>query len=424
MNQTRTVSNKKISGTVKVPQSKALLHRYLICSGLSKENPLIICTNDSDDVMATKRCLVDLGLENGAEAVTFSDSIYRLECTDCASTYKFLMPVACALNKKCRYQLSDRLSYNSMDSFYKALRPHGVRKDALETGLIEVSGQMTAGTFLIPGTCDGQALSGLLLALPLLKENSTVMVEKAPESESYVDMTVEIMREAGIQVNTAREEQGISRIYKVNGGQKYDLDLGIAVEGDWSLAAFFLVSGAITGSKVTCTDMNIRSLQGDRRILKILDLFGARIEIRKSREHELWHDISVCGGKLSGIRINAREIPDLIAPVMLLASAAEGVTVLKNAAGLRMSRERLGKMADVLNGLGGQAAISGNDLLIAGNSGAGLEGGTVSSNGDHRMAMMAAAAAGICKNEVIIENSDVVSKSYPGFYGELERMKN
>jgi 3-phosphoshikimate 1-carboxyvinyltransferase len=429
---TSKVSNGRLEGTVKVPQSKSLLHRYLILSGLSKYHPLIVCTNNSDDIMATKRCLVDLGLIEKESAPVHEDGIYRLDCGESGSTYKFLMPIVSTFNKTCRYRLGGKLVYNPLEGFYRVLRSHGVRREVLRADEVEVSGQLTAGTFILPGYTDAQSISGLLMALPLLEENSTVMVEKKIQSEAYVNMTIELMRAAGVKVNVIGNQSKFSRVYKVEGSQHYSVSVDTDIEGDWSLAAYWLVGAAISGGRVTCTNMDVESLQGDRYILNILDAFGANLRIKWHEEPDgwsggrdiFWTDITVEGGDLYGIMLDGEDIPDLIPQVVLLACAAEGTTVIKNVGSLRLGESgRIKNIVKVINNLGGRIYESNNCLIIEGNGADGLVGGIVRAHNDHRIAMMAAVAAGICSDEVIIEGADAVSKSYPDFFEVLEGMK-
>ncbi len=441
----REVSNRKITGTINVPQSKALLHRYLICCGLCEDHPLLDVTNESDDIKSTSKCLGCLGLGFQSEADEARKGIYTLEeeshvdengffrinCGKSGSTYKFLMPVAGAFGKPCRFELDGSLVYDSMDQFYRVLRTHGVKREILRPDLIEVSGQMTAGTFIIPGIADGQTISGLLMALPCLKENSTVMVEKPIRSEAYVDMTIELMREAGIEIHVTKDQGKISRIYKVKGSQKYSIKNEIRIEGDWTLAAYWLVGAAISRSSVTCTNLNIESLQGDRAILNILDKFGAHLTIKwhdnpdavLAGNEVTWTDVTVRGDSLTAADIDAADIPDLVPAVVLLGCAADGITIIRNAMDGSFGNERLKNIIRVMTGLGAQITDTSDGLIIVGNGSVPLEGGTVNSHHDYKIAMMAAIAACISDKNIVIENPEVISKACPTFFNDLETLK-
>lgn len=402
----------------------------MICSALSGKEPGDInVTNESRDINATKKCLGVLDI--GKDGVSNENFVYRLECEDSDTTYKFLLPIAGAFGKTCMYSLRGNLVFTSMDQFYKVLRTHGVKREEIRPDLIKVTGQLTAGTFIFPGVSDGQALSGLLMALPLLKEKSAVMVEKKPQSEMYVDMTINVMKRAGIQIEVLKDQNGLARIYRIPGGQKYDLGDIPPLEGDWELAAYWLTGAAISGGTVKCSNLNTGSLQGDRRILRILELFGAGIteekhveaDTEENGEEVFWSDITVRGGKLKGINIDASDIPDLLAHVILLASAADGVSIIKNAVNLQMSQDRVRQLIQVMSGIGAEVTEVPDGLLIAGSGGGTFLGGRIATRNDYRIAMMGAIVSGICRRGVILEHADIVERTYPQFFDELERLK-
>lgn len=443
---TREVSNRPINGVLCVPQCKALLHRYLICCGLSTYQPVIDITNGADDIIATKKCLSRLGIgrqqsidERRSGFFTLdesnecdNDGFIRLPCGQSGTTYKFLLPLAGAFNKPCRFELDGNLVYDQMDGFYRVMRTHGLRREILRPDLIEVTGQLTAGTYILPGITDGQTLSGLLMALPCLKENSTVMVENPVQSEQYVDMTIALMRQAGIDIRAAEGLGGISRVYKVRGSQYYDMGTVGDFEGDWTLAAYWLAGAAISGGCLTCTNLDIESLQGDRQILNVLDQFGAKIQICWHDEPDInvegqdiyWADVTAFSdGGLAAANIDATDIPDLVAPAILLACAANGISVIRNAVGPRMDFDRMQKMINVMTSLGAQITDTPDGIIVIGNGGVPLEGGVVDSHNDHKIAMMAAVAASICRNDVVIENCEVLQNAYPTFLNDLEKLK-
>ncbi|MBR3004921.1 MAG: 3-phosphoshikimate 1-carboxyvinyltransferase [Lachnospiraceae bacterium] len=402
----------KLSGQAAAPQSKSFMHRYMICGALSPEHTEIECSNYSADIMATKGCLVELGLYMGKGPVIGAD-ICRLDCGESGSTYRFLLPVSAALGKKCEFVLKGNLASRPMDPLFKVLRAHGVIKEDLGGGHIRTSGQLTAGTFLLPGNVSSQYVSGLLMALPILKENSTIIVAGELQSKGYVDMTIEVMRKAGVTVHVTEQGDGKGIIYKVPGRQTYRLEPGAKVEGDWSNAAFWLVAGAISDTGVTCTNLNMESFQGDRQILDIIRRFGAEVTVAED-------SVTVKRGNLHGIIIDAANIPDIVPPLAVLACAADGATVIRNAERLRMKEsDRLESVSSALNALGAAIVVTKDGLIIDGQGMKGLKGGQTQSFNDHRIAMMSAIAAGICKDSVIIENAEAVSKSYPAFFDDL-----
>ena len=391
----------------------------MICGALAGAKIPSVEEYDPGDIRVTKKCLETLSLGN--RSVSDENFTYRLECGDSDSTYKFLLPIASACGKNCIYGLRGNLVFTSMDQFFKVLRTHGVRREEIRSDLIKISGRLTAGTYIFPGITDGQALSGLLMALPLLNEKSAVMVEKKPQSEMYVNLTIDIMRQAGIDIEVQQEQNGLARIYRIPGGQHYS-PVGVPKEeGDWELAAYWLTGAAVCGGNITCAGMNTDSFQGDKRILKILTLFGASVTENDSDTG--LSDITVIAGTLKGTNIDAQDIPTLLPHVLLLASVADGVSIITNPVSLRMGPERVKNLISLMTDLGAEITEIEDGLLVAGSKGAPLYGGRANTHGDYRLALITTMAAGVCRKDVILEHSDAAEIRYPGFFEELERLK-
>ena len=160
-------------------------------------------------------------------------------------------------------------------------------------------------------------------------------------------------------------------------------------------------------------DLNFRGKAG--LIESILRRFGAQAEISGT-------GVTVRGGALRGIRIDAAQIPDLIPVLAVTAAGAQGETVIENAARLRLKEsDRLQSTAELLRRLGCPVTELPDGLIIKG--GQGLTGGTVSACGDHRIAMSAAVAAMLCTGPVTVTGAESVEKSYPRFWADWEHLK-
>ncbi|MBQ3216503.1 MAG: 3-phosphoshikimate 1-carboxyvinyltransferase, partial [Oscillospiraceae bacterium] len=245
-------------------------------------------------------------------------------------------------------------------------------------------------------------LSGLLFALPLLNEASELELTTALESASYVDMTRAALSEFGIR------QQGWHIV-----PQGYRSPGYCAVEGDWSNAAFWLCAGAISRG-VTVTGLNPDSPQGDRKILAVLENFGAAVSRKNGA-------ITVEPRPLRAGEVDARDIPDLVPPIALLAACAEGKTRISGAERLKIKEsDRLQSVARTLKALGGQVEVTQDGLLITGSR---LSGGKVDSFQDHRIAMLAAIASCRCTGSVILTGAEAVKKSYPRFWEDFSRMQ-
>ena len=244
------------------------------------------------------------------------------------------------------------------------------------------------------------------MALPLLEGDSRIILKSPLCSEPYVNITLEMLGNFGIKIE--RVENGFS----VRGGQVFSAPKVINVEGDWSAAAFFLTAGAI-GGDVTVSNLKTNSEQGDREIVEILRKFGANIELFDS-------SVRVRAGKLAACDIDVSAIPDLLPILAVLASCADGKTVLYNASNLRHKEsDRLRSSTAMINALGGTAEEFPDRLEI---SSAQFTGGTADSFGDHRIAMSAAIAASVCSGQTTIIGAEAVKKSYPDFFRDFKKL--
>jgi 3-phosphoshikimate 1-carboxyvinyltransferase len=239
-----------------------------------------------------------------------------------------------------------------------------------------------------------QFISGLLFALPLLDGDSELRLHGKMESAPYVDLTVAMLDTFGIKIDFD------GHTFRIPGNQIYRSPGTVHIEGDWSNAAFWLCAGAIPGNAVTVTGLDMHSKQGDKAVLGILEQFGS---------------------DLRGIEIDATDIPDLVPILSVVAAAAKGTTVIRNAARLRIKEsDRLAAVTDMLGRLGADIHETDDGLVIHG--GKPLTGGEVSSWGDHRIAMSAAIAAVLCTQPVYIRGAEAVDKSYPGFFEERRKL--
>lgn len=412
-----TVAPSVPEGLIEAIPSKSQAHRLLICAALSKGKTQIACKSPSEDILATARCLRALGaeitLDNDAFFVTptSGERLVKnavLDCGESGTTYRLLAPLACTLSKNATFLLSGRLPLRPMESLWKALEKQGISVIGKGTASPSVSGVMKPGRYDVPGDISSQFVSGLLLTLPNLEGESGIALRGEAVSRGYIDMTLAALDKFGVKIiNT---EYG----FLVPGKQEFTSPGTIAVEGDWSNSAFWLCAAATGGGGITVSGLSADSLQGDRSVCDLLRLFGAHVVISGNC-------VTVAPGELHGICISAENIPDLVPALAVTAVGASGETVIRDAGRLRMKESnRITAICDVIQLLGGHAATSGDTLTIQG--GGKLRGGVVDSHGDHRIAMMAAAMAAMCKSDVTIENAHAVGKSYPTFFEDYNKL--
>lgn len=375
-------------GAVNIPPSKSLTHRALICYALAHGGE-VINPSASEDIAATRRCLD--ALFSGGEA---------LDCGESGSTLRFLLPLAAALGSTALFTGRGRLLDRPMGPFESIL---GLRRESggLSTGTV-----LKSGSFTLPGNISSQFISGLLMALPLIG-GGEIIVEGALESASYVELTLDVMRDFGAET----ERNGCAR-FTVPPESKYRPAV-YTVEGDYSQAAFFLVAAAL-GRDVECLGLREDSKQGDRVILDILQRCGAKLIPGAGG------GLTVRAERLAAFSQDMGDCPDLAPPLCALAAFCEGESRLFNASRLRHKEsDRLEAPARQLSRLGADIRASGDEIIINGRES--LPGGSADAEGDHRIAMMLATASIGCRGAVAISGAEAVNKSYPGFWEDFER---
>lgn len=422
-----TILPTPLHGTVKIPPSKSMSHRYLIGAALSGEETLVRNLQFSKDIEATLRVMENLGVrfDRKEEADgTFTVRVrgngrdFRLtdpefQCNESGSTLRFLIPLLLLLDQEARVLGKGKLAERPLGVYYDLLDERGIAYSTREGGclpLVLAQGRRTLepGVFRVRGDVSSQFITGLLFALPLLDGESRIEVTTPLESRPYVDLTIKALADYGVVIGNQDY-----RTFTIPGGQHYRGG-DYTVEGDYSQLAFFAVAGAIGSHPLTCTGLDKSSLQGDKAIVEILERMGARIE-------------DIPGGyvfhpsRTQGAVIDIKECPDLVPALCVLASLSEGETRIINGERLKIKESnRLESTSRELIKLGADIEILEDSLRIHGVDA--LEGGAVDSWNDHRVAMSLGIASQRAKGPVILTGAGSVSKSYPGFWEDFKKL--
>lgn len=285
---------------------------------------------------------------------------------------------------------------------------------------VRVRGPLRAGMAEVDGSESSQFLTGLLLALPMAGGGSVLSVSNLA-SRGYIDLTLDVARAFGADIS---RDAGFTE-FRVYGSKPYTAT-EYDVEGDWSGAAFLLVAGALSAGPVAVHDgvlevtgLSLSSSQPDRAIIDALQLAGAPLE----RIEGGWR---VGRAPLSGFSFDASDCPDLFPPLVALASRCAGVTKIRGASRLRAKEsDRAAALAGEFGRLGLRVDVDGDEMAVTGlGPGERIAAGTVSSHGDHRIAMAAAVAALAGSGPVVIEGAESVAKSYPDFFEALAQISH
>ncbi|HOO25543.1 MAG TPA: 3-phosphoshikimate 1-carboxyvinyltransferase [Clostridiales bacterium] len=409
------INPQKMAGTVRAVESKSDAHRVLFCAALSNTESTFQIKNISKDILATIGALKALGADiehtpEGSVSVkplwgNVKENTY-IDCDESGSTLRFILPLAGATAGNFKITAGGRLPYRPINPFIQSLNINGMGFSREKLPL-SVMGKLRSGRFLLPGHVSSQFVSGLLFTLPILEGDSEIFLTSELESAAYVGMTAKRLKDFGIRFE--KEDN----IYKISGGQKYTVPENLAIEGDWSNAAFWLAAGALDGS-VEVEGLQADSCQSDKVILEVLKSMGANISFEGGV-------LKVFGGKLTATEFDASQAPDLFPVVATLMAVSQGTSLIKNAARLRLKEsDRLSAISQGLKNLGADIEEGGDYLKITGKDL--LKGGEVDGYNDHRIVMALAVLAAKCENGLVINGAQAVEKSYPNFFEDFKSL--
>ncbi len=373
------------AGAVEVPWSKSHLHRLLIADYLAggrRHADLSNAPELSDDVRATCRCLASLARH---------DTPPVLDCGESGSTLRFLLPVAMAVGGQAVFTAAGRLPQRPLAPFLELLADHGVISLTGTDFPLRLEGRLSPGEYRFRGDISSQIVTGLLLALPILADDSRIRWTTPLESRGYVELTLQVMRQAGLHAVAVKDG------FDVPGGQRYALSPELSPETDWSGASFWLAMNRL-GSHIVLPPLNSLSAQPDAAIVRMLDALGGCL------------DVSGC--------------PDIFPPLAAAAAAIGQTTRFIHTRRLRYKEsDRIAAMAAMLDALGVRTDIDDDSFIVHGNTAPLHGGGAVKTFGDHRIAMAAAVAATAADAPVTLDDADCVAKSYPGFWEQFDRCR-
>ena len=402
------------NGIIQAISSKSAAHRILICAAFADKPTVIRCDRTNKDISATADCLRAMGACIEYREPNFyvrpigtPKTNISLNCNESGSTLRFLLPVVSALGISAKFVMQGRLPSRPLSPLYEELVGHGATISQMGKNPLKCSGKLVGEEYRIRGDVSSQYISGLLFALTFSGEGGRLIIEGKMESASYVDMTVDALRIFGAQPQ--KTDYG----YSIQKGAHLTSPSSIDVEGDWSNAAFPLCMGAIGNGSVTVCGLSQISRQGDAKIVHLLREFGADVCVSGN-------EYTAKGGKpLHGIDIDASQIPDLVPVLAVVAAVSQGKTVIHGAARLRLKEsDRIESVCSMLSTLGATVEATDDGLVIHGKSH--LNGSTVDSFNDHRIAMSAAVASVACKGCVTVNGAECVEKSYPDFWNDME----
>lgn len=417
-----------LNGCVKIPSSKSFAHRAIMCAAFSENECIIDNVSISDDIKATIGAVKSLGAEvdifdhyikikglflNKTKDNLSKDKLNIIDCNESGSTLRFMIPAASVVNKRNCFIMRGNLGKRPLDVYFDVFEKSNIKykyeKNKYREDTLVTDGFIKPGKYTIPGNISSQFITGLLFTLPLLDGDSILNVTGTIESKSYISITLEVLKDFGIEIENIDFKKFI-----IKGNQRYSKDR-YSVEGDFSQGAFFLCAGAI-GNSISVEGLKEGSIQGDRIVIDILKNMGASINIDREGIN------MYTNSELKSTIIDASDCPDIIPILSVCASVANGKTEIINAGRLRIKEcDRLHAVCSELSKLGADITEKENSIIITGvNS---LKGGCeVWSHKDHRICMMLAIAATLCEEKIYIRDVECISKSYPNFFDDFKKL--
>jgi len=414
----------KFAGELVIPGDKSITHRALLLGAIARGVTEIKGYLEAGDSLSTAACLRALGVKISKRPdrllVEGSDMVLKkpeesLYAGNSGTTARLLLGILAGQNFSATLTGDSSLQKRPMKRVIEPLSLMGAEFNSNNDHLpLTIQGGSLKPISYQSPRSSAQVKSSVLLA-GLYADGETV-VEEPYQSRNHTELMLQLFG-ADLQVDGCRiSVRGPSRL---RGTQ-------VRVPADISAAAFFMIAAAIVSdSEVLLKNIGINPSRSG--IVEVLLEMGADLALLNKRiwGNEPVADIRVRGNrKLKGITIGGEMIPRLIdeIPVLAVAAAlAEGKTVVKDAAELRVKEsDRITALCMQLNALGSGITEKEDGFEITG--GAKLKGAKVSSCDDHRIAMALAVAGLAAEGETVVEGAEVIGISFPGFMAALRTL--
>ncbi len=406
-----------LSGQVTPPSSKSQSIRGLFFASLCKGESTLVNVLHSDDIEDAIHVCNLLGaqiivtnnkmtvISQGLPIQTQTEAIYS---GNSGITTRFLLPI---LGLRDNFQqviqldCGEQMRMRPIQSLVDALRQLGLEIHYLKNENvlpIAVSGVLKGGKAEVSGITS-QYLSALLIALPCVANDSELSVKNLHE-RPYVEMTLRWLEQQKIFYR--HETRADIDIYHIKGNQCYQ-PFHTTIAGDFSSASYLIAAAALMNGHVILEGLDMNDNQGDKRIVSILQAMGADIVIEPSR-------LTIRGGKtLTGMKIDANDIPDLLPTLAVIGAIAEGKTEICNVRQARIKEtDRIHSMTEGLKRLGCQVEEFADSMTVYQSK---LKGAEVKGYDDHRTVMALSLAGMLAEGTTSIEDAEAINKTFPTF---------
>lgn len=413
-----------LHGQVSPPSSKSQSIRAIILASLCEgESTLknVLYSDDTQDAIDACRALGANIVKSDQQVIVKGSGLpLNVNATEIHSgnsgiTTHFVMPLL-GLRKNadqpiilnCQSQMRAR----PIKLLVEALTHLGLHIQYLknnDTLPIRISGKLTGGKTIVDGVTS-QYLSALLFALPCAAHDSEIYVNHLQE-RPYAEMTLNWLKNQDIQFQHISNKD--TDIYQIKGGQKYK-NFNATMPSDFSSASYLIAAATLIPGEVILQGLNMTDPQGDKQLVTILQEMGADITIHPAYLH-------IHGGKgLTGIKINASDIPDLLPTLAVIGTYASGKTEISHVAHARIKEtDRIQSMGAGLARMGAKIEEKEDGLIVHQSA---LTGACVKGYNDHRTVMALSIAGMIADGTTVIDEGESINKTFPTFVSIMQSM--
>lgn len=411
------IPTENIDAVIAVPGSKSITQRALIAAALADgrsilQNPLV--SDDTDFSSHALKCMgIDVRKDQDCWHIKGSKGIIQEPGDDIflgnnGTATRFLTSIASLGHGEFIIDGDERMHERPIAPLIEALQGWGVDIESINQSgcppLSILADGIKGGKTVLPEGKSSQYLSSLLLVAPYAIQPAILEVQGEVLSKPYVAMTIQVMADFGILVESAQDFASFSIQQGTYQGRDYH------IEGDASNASYFWAAAAITGGRVTISNVPVPSIQGDTMLVPLLARMGCNVQ-------QSGHGITVQGtGMLEGIQVDMGNMPDVVPTLAVVAAFAQGPTEIANIAHLRIKEcDRLHAVSTELAKLGVRVEERPDSMVVYGEGGANMHQADIETYNDHRMAM-SMAVAGLRVPGVKIAGEQCVAKSFPDFW--------